>query len=86
MGGGAKFLKGSDTPRRFAPGGGGEYPRNIAPLLGGRISWGGGRISCDTGSMIIKLLFSYLRPSVVKLAIATGHAVQIFNDLHHSNL
>ena len=30
-------------PRRFAPGG--EYPRNIAPLLrgggGGRISWGG---------------------------------------------
>jgi hypothetical protein len=47
--GGAKFLKGGDIPRRFVPLGGeipnsprgGEYPRNIAPLLrGGRISWG----------------------------------------------
>ena len=51
--GGAKFLKGGDIPRRFAPlggdiprrfaPGGGEYPRNIAPLFrgGGAISWGG---------------------------------------------
>ena len=58
-GGGEKFLKGGDIPRRFAPLGaiflgdsprGGEYPRNIAPLLrGGESPGGGGRISCDTG-------------------------------------
>jgi hypothetical protein len=55
--GGAKFLRGGDIPGRFSPLGGdfprrfapgGEYPRNIAPLLreGGG---GGGRISCDNG-------------------------------------
>jgi hypothetical protein len=42
---------GGDIPRRFSPGG--EYPRNIAPLLRGGES-PGGRISCDTGIILIK--------------------------------
>jgi hypothetical protein len=48
--GGAKFLKGGDIPRRFVPLGGeipnsprgGEYPRNIAPLLRGGANLLGG--------------------------------------------
>jgi hypothetical protein len=32
------------------------------------------------------LLLYVIILSVVKLAIATGHAMQVFNDLHYSNI
>ena len=60
---GGEIPKRDDIPRRFAPLGaiflgdslrGGEYPRNNAPLLrGGESPGGGGRISCDTGILLI---------------------------------
>jgi hypothetical protein len=65
---GAKFLMGADIPRRFSPRGaiflrdspgGGEYPRNIAPLLrGGRISWGGKSPVTPVLHIVLQLLMT----------------------------